>query len=326
MEKFTKKQKISDMKEGDFVDDVFFVKFKKGIGQYVKGFSFELTLSDKSGKNIDYKYWGDQDEEKIKKIYNSIKSDSIVRVQGRISLYKDRLQLATNEPMLIEVLKEGQYNEEDFIKEAKKDTDLMYSQLLDSINLVEDPKIKKLLENIFKNKDIENKFKKHPGGIEIHHNWVGGLLQHTLEVLDYCKTSNEIFPTLNKDLLIAGSLLHDIGKLEGIDVTSKIKNTNKGQLIGHLILSAVFVSKKCDEVGLDEELKNKLLHIITSHHGKEELGSPKEPMFPEAVVIYYADELSSKTSEMIEFVKDAKLDTEEDFMFHKRNGKNIFLK
>ncbi|MBI5884759.1 HD domain-containing protein [archaeon] len=326
MEKFSKKQPIAFLKEGDKVDDVFFVKFKKGTAQYAKGFSFELMLSDNSGKNIEFKYWGGLDEAKVKAIYDSIKADSIVRVQGRVSVYNNKMQLAANEPNKIEVLEKEQYEDSDFIKKAKKDLNAMYAMLLKEIETIENPKIKELLDSIFKDKETEQKFKKHPGAIEIHHNWVGGLLQHTLEVLEYCKTSAELFPTLDKDLLIAGALLHDIGKLEEIGVTSRIKGTSKGQLAGHLILSSIFVSNKCDELKLDEETKNKLLHIIVSHHGKPEFGSPKEPMFTEALVVYYSDELSSKAAEMAEFIETNKQSTEDDFMYHFRQKKNILLK
>jgi len=326
MEKFVKKQKISELKEGVSADDVFFVKFKKGIRPYSNGFSFELTLSDNSGKNIDYKYWGGMDELKVKSVYDSVRADSIIHVIGKVAAYKGKLQLAANEPAVIEVLQEGQYNNSDFIIPAKKDVKLMYAWLMEFVALVENPKIRELLESIFKDKEMEIKFKSHPGAIEIHHNWTGGLLQHVLEVLEYCKTSWETFPGLNKDLLIAGALLHDIGKLEEIEVTSRIKGTKKGQLAGHLVLSAIFVSKKCDEIEMDDEIKNKLLHMIVSHHGKSEYGSPKEPMFPEALVVYYSDELSSKVAEMLGFVESAKSETEDDFMYHPRNKKNILLR
>ena len=122
---------------------------------------------------------------------------------------------------------------------------------------------------------IEKKFKKHPGGIEIHHNWTGGLLQHTLEVLNYCKLSWELFPELSKDLLITGALLHDIGKLEELAVTSRIKGTNKGQLIGHIVLGSTYVSNKIDEIGMEDEPKDKILHMIVSHHGRMECPLPK---------------------------------------------------
>jgi len=326
MGKFVKNRKVSELREGDGVDDIFFVKFKKGVSSYVGGFSFELTLSDASGKNIDYKYWGGKDEIKVKALYDSIYPDSIVRVQGKISSYKGRFQLSANEPAVVEVLREGQYDDADFVKPAKRDVDTMYVELLRAVASVKHPKLKVLLEGVFNDKELAAKFKKHPGAITIHHNWTGGLLQHTLEVLSYCATSLENFPTLDRDVMYAGALLHDIGKLDELAVTSRIKGTKKGQLTGHLVLGSVFVSNKCDEVGLEETVKDKLLHILVSHHGKPEFGSPKEPMFPEAVVVYYADELSAKVAEVLDFVEDSKLETEDDFMYHKRYAKNILLK
>ncbi len=326
MEKFSKKQKISEFKEGEGVDDIFVVKFKKGFAPYSNGFYFELVLSDSSGKNIDYKYWGGREEVKVKALYDSIRADAIAHIQGKVSKYREKLELTTNEPLRIEVLKEGQYNEGDFIKPAKKDVDKLYLKLLGFVSEVKDPKLRELLTGVFKNKEIEAKFKKHPAAVEIHHNWIGGLLEHVLEVAEYCKTSGELFPELDKDLMTAGALLHDIGKLEEIGVTSRIKGTKKGQLTGHLVLSAVFVSKKCDEAGLDEGTKDKLMHIIVSHHGRNEYGSPKEPMFPEAFVVYYGDEISARLAEMLEFVEYSKGETEDDFMYHKRFGRNILLK
>ena len=302
------------------------MKIKKTMSSYAKGFFFQLILSDSSGKTLDYRYWGSNDEKKVRELYNSIKPDSVVHVQGKVSVYNNKLQLATNEPFVIEPLKEDEYDKSDFIKPARKDIDDMYSELKSAIDEVKNPDIKKLLENIFNEPAMEAKFKTHPGAIEIHHNWIGGLLEHTLEVLKYSLLSFDLFPVLDRDLLIAGALLHDIGKLDELEMTSRIKGSDSGQLIGHIVLSTIFVSNKMDKLGLDKELKNKLLHIIISHHGKLEYGSPKQPMFPEAVVIYYADEMSSKIAEITEFVKDSIEDTEDNFMYHRRKQHNIYLK
>jgi 3'-5' exoribonuclease len=326
MERFSKKRKVSDLKDGDRVDDVFFVKFKKGFSPYSKGFSFELTLSDSSGRSIEYKYWGDQNEGGVRGIYDSIKPDSIVRVQGKVALYRERLQMTTGAPDKIEVLTPGQYDESDFVKQARKDLDEMYAKLLGFVSEVKDPKLRGLLEKVFKDKEVENKFKRHPGAIDIHHNWVGGLMEHVLEVAEYCMKSRELYPQLDKDLLIAGALLHDIGKLEELEVTSRIKGTRRGQLAGHLVLSAVFVAKKCDEAGIGADMKDKLLHMIVSHHGKSEYGAPKEPMFPEALAVYYADEMSARLAEMLEFIEELKGATEDDFMYSKRHERNILLR
>jgi 3'-5' exoribonuclease len=327
MDKFRKKQQISALEVGEQIDDVFVVKIKRGMSEYVKGFRFNLLVSDNSGRTLEYVYWGPKDENAVKEIYNSIKSDSVVRIQGKVSSYNDKLQLATNAPFKIEVLTEDQYEKEDFVRPSKKDLTEMYTELLNSINLIDDEKIKILLINIFHDEIISNKFKQHPGAIEIHHNWIGGLLEHTLEVLKYAKLSLEQFPTLNKDLLIAGALLHDIGKLEELEITSRIKGTNIGQLNGHLVLGMIYVAKKIEEIpDFNKEIKTKILHMLASHHGKNEFGSPKEPMFPEALAIYYADELSSKLSEMTEFIASAKDETEDDFMYSRRKSGNIFLK
>ena len=327
MEKIRKKQQISALEVGEQIDDVFVVKIKKGMSEYVKGFRFNLLISDNSGKTLEYVYWGPRDEKSVTEIYDSIKSDSVVRIQGKVSSYNEKLQLATNAPFKIEVLSEEQYEKEDFVKPSKKDLSKMYDELRSSISLVEDEKIRSLLNKIFDDPVIADKFKKHPGAIEIHHNWIGGLLEHTLEVLKYSQLTLQQFPTLNNDLLIAGALLHDIGKLDELEVTSRIKGTNKGQLTGHLVLGIIYVSKKIDEIAdFDKSVKDKILHILTSHHGKNEFGSPKEPMFPEALTIYYADELSSKISEMIGFIESAKEETEDEFMYSRRKNGNIFLK
>ena len=121
-------------------------------------------------------------------------------------------------------------------------------------------------------------------------------------------------------------MLHDIGKLEEIEMTTRIKGSRKGQFVGHLGLGIALLAEKLKESRIDDLLKDKLLHLMASHHGKVEFGSPKEPMIPEALALHYADEMSSKISEMIEFVKANREATEDDFMYHHRNSKNIFLK
>ncbi|MCX6695889.1 MAG: HD domain-containing protein [Candidatus Altiarchaeota archaeon] len=237
----------------------------------------------------------------------------------------EKLQISTNEPDTIVPVAAGEYDPADFIMPAKKDLDKMCEELMDYISKIGNPEVKALLESIFKDGVVLEKFKKHPGAIEIHHNWTGGLLQHTLEVAEYSLLSKKLFPDLNTDLLIAGALLHDIGKLDEIEVKARIKGTKKGQLTGHIALGYNRVSGVMDRLGTSEELKDKLLHIILSHHGSNEYGSPKPPMIPEAFAIYYADEMSSKLSEITEYVKWARGSTDDEFMYHKRHGHNILL-
>ncbi|MEM4598506.1 MAG: HD domain-containing protein [Candidatus Diapherotrites archaeon] len=326
MEKIAKKKPLSLLKEGESVDDVFVVKIKKGFIQYANGFAFELVLSDNSGKSLTYKYWGGPDEQKVKKLYDSIKPDCVVRIKGRVSKYKGKLELTTNEPDTIEVIEKGRYDESSFVRIGTKNTEEIYNKIISEIEQIEDGKLRQMLRSIYCTKEISEKIKKHPGAIEIHHNWVGGLLEHIFEVLEICKKMYEFYPSMNRDLLVAGALLHDIGKLEELEVTSRIKSTTKGQLLGHITLGAIFLERKCNEFAIDEMTKNKLIHIVVSHHGKQDYGSPKEPMLAEAIVVYYADELSSKTAEICDFIEGAKNDTEDDFMFHDRMKRNLLLR
>ncbi|TKJ16932.1 hypothetical protein CEE44_00140 [Candidatus Woesearchaeota archaeon B3_Woes] len=323
MEKFTKKQQIKELKEGDIVNDIFVVKIKRSISEYSKGHFFTLILSDSSGGSIEYKYWGDFDQDKVKAIYNLIAPDSVVLVKGKVSSYQNKLQIGNSDPNNIRVLNQDEY-EGDFIAGPQKDIDEMYSGLMSKIDSIKNEDLKKLLLDVFNS--LGDKFKQHPGAIQIHHNWRGGLLQHTLEIVEYCETSCRLFPELDRDLLISGTLLHDIGKLEEIETTSRIKGTRKGQFIGHLTLGVIHVADKLKDSSVDDLLKEKLLHLIVSHHGELEYGSPKKPMFAEAVVLYFADQLSSRTSEFIEFIKENKDATDDDSMYHRRHSTNIFLR
>lgn len=326
MAKFVKKQLINSLKDGDRVDDIFVVKIKKGVSQYVKGYSFNLLLSDSSGKTVGYKFWGGQNEEAVGKLYDSIKADSVVHVQGVCSSYRGMPQITTNEPNVIKALEKGQYDESDFIKKPKKDINEMYNDLIKIIASIKNEALKRLLSYIFEENTFKEKFKTHPGGIEIHHNWVGGLLQHTLEVAKYCELSLEFYPTMDRDLLLAGALLHDVGKLDELEVTSRIKGSRKGQMSGHIVLGSILVAEKMNEIGIDDNTQDKLLHIMVSHHGEADLGSPKEPMFPEAVTVNRADELSSKLAEITEYIDENKNETEDDFKYYRRGNKNIFLR
>lgn len=322
-----KAQPISGIKEGQRIEDIFVVKIKKSISPYAGGVYFNLLLSDAQGATIDYKYWGEKDEQKTRAIYNSINNDSVVFVQGFARSFMGSTQISTNLPDTISVLKEGEYDRSDFIKKSRRDIGEMETELKNYILSVNNADIKRVLEHIFlENTGFLEKFKSHPAAIEIHHNWTGGLLEHSLQMAQYCELSKKFFPQLDRDLMVAGCLLHDIGKLEELEITSRIKGTKKGQLIGHIAIGAFILTQAMQELKTPDEIANKLLHMLLSHQGRLDFGSPKEPMFPEAFAIYLADEMSSKLAEVTEFSDLARASTEDEFMYHKRKGRNIYLR
>jgi 3'-5' exoribonuclease len=324
---YRKKQPVATLKEGERVEDIFVVKIKKGVSPYQNGYRMNLILSDASGRSIDYTYWGGNEELNVNKISDSIHPDSVVLVRGRVQLFNKKLALSTNPPDTIRVLEKGEYNPDEFIGPPRRDIEKMVEELKGYIASVENPDIRKVLECVFlQNSQFLDTFKIHPAAIEIHHNWKGGLLQHVLEIIEYCKLSKVLFPRLDMDLMVAGALLHDVGKLEEIAVTTRIKGTRDGQLKGHIPMGFHFLSRIMEELKTDTLVRDKLLHMLLSHHGKNEYGSPKEPMFPEAFVLHLADAASSQLTEILDFVSHSKETTEDEFMYHTRHKRNILLR
>ena len=325
---YLKKKKISDLIEGEIIqEDVFVVKIKKTLRDYANGKMFNLILSDNSGQSVDFAFFGKITEEvKVKQLFESIKEDKIILIKSaKVNKFKEKLSVVVDSPEKIQVLNEGEYNPSDFIKKSKKNIDGMYTELTRIINLIENPELKAIVMAFFGDKEFADKFKKHPGAIEIHHNWEGGLLEHTIETVHYCLLTAKMFPTLNKDLMVAGAILHDIGKIREIDVTTRIKGSREGQLLGHTSIGVMMLSEKFSELNTSQKIREKLTHIVLSHLGKLEWGSAKEPMFPEAIAVHYADNLSAKITEISEFIENTKNSTENEFMYSRRNNRNILL-
>lgn len=313
-----KKKLISQYDKFEKVNDIFVVKYKKPISKYTSGYMFELRVGD-SSKEINLKYWGPENQEAVEKLYDSIKPNSVVLVEGIIKEYKGKLELNAS---TINVLKEGEYPSDAFLRKSDEDIEAMWKELNAFISKIENPQLKKLIDSFFSDKEFLEKFKNHPASIYKHQGYLGGLLEHTLHVVKICDLMSTIYPKLNRDLLITGAVLHDIGKLRELDYANNVFATEEGRLIGHLIQGFQMISERMNQLTIDETLKNKVLHMILAHHGKNEYGSPKEPMFPEALCLHLADEMDAKLFSMIEF-KD-KAVTEDEFVYSNEFG-NIFL-
>ncbi len=152
---------------------------------------------------------------------------------------------------------DGESTLEDFVASSEKDIEIMYEHALQAIKNIKNAHLRELLERIFKDPTMLETLKYHPGAISIHHNWLGGLLEHSLEILEYCELASRQFPSLDYDLLVAGSLLHDIGKVKELAITARIKGTTEGQFIGHLVLGTLYVSEKISETKGFPEAFNK---------------------------------------------------------------------
>ncbi len=316
------KQCISELREGQPVDSLFSVKYKKSATAYAKGYKFTAGLSDMTGE-IELKFWGGMDKDSVQKVYDSFKEDDIIHVVGTVSRY-ERVEIHVNEGRGI-IEKAREYSSGDFVPSTKQDMGRMMDEVNSAVSSVRNPHIKALLDAFFKDPSFVEEFKRTPAGITMHHNYIGGLLEHTIHVLEICKSLLSIHPQLDHDLMIAGALLHDIGKTREFRVTTNIKQTPDGMLRGHITIGQEMLLEKIGSIsGFPEELKMKIAHIMLSHHGNGECGSPVAPAFAEAEAVHYADECDAKLDQHIT-TKESPM-TEDFRVYSRKLGRPVYVK
>ncbi len=319
-----KKQFIQDLKEGDEVDSLFSVKFKKPPRAYSKGFMFEVRLADRTGE-MTAKYWGPKDEVAVRELYRGFESDDVIWVRGAVSSYRDALEIGISHDKKghIEKVPKGAFDIGDFVARASRDVDQMMSLLNAHVRKVQNKHLQALLAQFFSDEEFVARFKAAPASMWLHCNWVGGLVEHTLNVVEICEFLAKQYPKLDRDLMLTGALLHDVGKLEEYEVSTNIDVSEDGMLRGHIIIGAEMVSRACEKVeGMPKNLRLKVLHLILASHGQPEFGSPKRPQFPEAVAVHFADDADAKLEQFIAAKEGA--ETEDPWLYNKRLG-HIYL-
>lgn len=198
----------------------------------------------------------------------------------------------------------GPIDPDDFLEKCPKDIDQMYVELLKIAGSIENPHLKALLFDVFLDDDIKEKFKAWPAAQQAHQAYIGGLIEHTLAVTSLCEKSAELYD-VDRDLLIAGALLHDIGKLRELDCGLVLKYTDVGSLLGHSLLGSFIVRDKISNIeDFPEQLSNSLLHIIVTHHGRREWGAVVEPMTLEAFLVFIADYEDAKASRYQKLIQE----------------------
>ena len=293
-----------DLKNGDFVEGQLAVRSKDGPGEGLREYSnkkgkfFVMTLGNSLG-DITLKYWGGGNSDNASQLYSAISVGDAVNIKGKVidDSYSKSLVISVNEETkygnpeeLLEKAGEGDYRAEEFLPSLSKEEIGKCSKKLDGfVKAVKNPHLKALLDGFFCEGEFRKIFEMAPAAKKHHHNYVGGLLEHSVNVAGLCTTICDYY-ALDRDLLIAGALLHDIGKTEEYDVKTSIDISEKGRFVGHLMLSTEIVLEKISSIpDFPENLKNKIIHMILSHHGELEYGSPKEPAFPEAMALFHAD-------------------------------------
>jgi 3'-5' exoribonuclease len=261
----------------------FEVKTSKNGKQYLN-----LDLRDQSAA-LPAKVWDKIDDLKI-----LLKEGSVVKVAGLIEEFNNAPQIKIDKIRLANE-KDG-VNPEDFLPRSKRPLNVMVSELNSIIESIKNPYLNQLLITILFAENLD-KYSRTPAGKGWHHAYLHGLLEHTLEIVRICELMCSIHSELNRDLLICGALLHDFGKTEELTYDSIFDYSDKGKLVGHIMIGALKVETVASSIpNFPIMLKDQLIHLILSHQGKLEFASPVEPKTLEAIVLYQADELSAKTN------------------------------
>ncbi len=284
---------IGNLREGERVGDIYLCKTKQAALTKAGKPYESLILQDKTG-TLDAKIW-DPNSQGIEEF----EALDYIAVVGDVTSFQGALQLNIKR---VRKVREGEYDPKEYLPVSEKDIGQMYLELTGMVQEMENPYLKKLCSSFFlEDEAFEKAFKFHSAAKNVHHGYVGGLLEHTLSVAKLCKYYTQAYPMLNKDLLLAAAMFHDIGKLQELSVFPENDYTDAGQLLGHIMIGAELVGERIRAIpGFPVKLANELKHCILAHHGELEYGSPKKPAIAEAMALSFADNTDAKMQTMKE--------------------------
>jgi 3'-5' exoribonuclease len=249
-----------------------------------------LILGDRSGQ-LDAKMWDNVDE-----VLNAFEQDDFLKVKGLVNRYKNRFQLTIHK---LRKLGDSEIEFSDYLPKTTKDIDELWQTLANFIESFQNAHLKSLVQAFMADPEIAAAYRNAPAAKTLHHAYIGGLLDHVVSLMRSCDLVSRNYPQVNRDLLLTGVFLHDIGKIHELTYNRSFSYTTRGQLLGHMIIELEMLQAKLALVpDFPAEMKTLLEHLIISHHGEYEFGSPKLPMFPEALLLHYMDDLDSKMESM----------------------------
>lgn len=305
---------VSQLRPNETVDQIFLVRDKDLRTTKTGGLYVQCTLGDRSG-TITGRMW-----QATESIYESIPVGGFLQIKGRIEDYRGTLQLIFDACMPVG---EAKVAVGDFIPTTTQDVEAMWTELLAILRTVQDKHLRLLVKKFVEDSEFVAAFKAAPAAMQMHHPFVGGLLEHTLGVARAARALLKLYPKLNADLVTTGVFLHDMGKTAELVAAPAPGYTERGQLVGHITIAAIWLEKKADRIAEETgepfppRLLNVLQHMVLSHHGIHDYGSPKLPMFPEAIFLHYLDDLDAK---MFMTVRDIETDhdAQADFTAYNR--------
>ncbi|HLX83759.1 MAG TPA: OB-fold nucleic acid binding domain-containing protein [Terriglobales bacterium] len=261
------------------------VKAKKNGEPYLA-----LVLADRTGQ-LEAKMW-----DNVEEFLDVFEQDDFLKVKGLINKYKNRFQLTVHK---LRRMEEVDIDFTDYLPKTTKDIGELWRTLTEFVGTFQNPHLKALVELFMADPEIAERYRNAPAAKTLHHAYIGGLLDHVVSLFRSCDLMSRNYPQVNRDLLLTGAFLHDIGKIQELTYNRAFSYSTRGQLLGHMIIELEMLQAKLAKLpDFPGELKTLLEHLIISHHGQYDFGSPKLPMFPEALMLHYLDDLDSKMEAM----------------------------
>jgi 3'-5' exoribonuclease len=249
-----------------------------------------LTLGDRCGQ-IEAKMW-----DNVEDALDAFEQDDFLKIKGLLNKYKNRFQITVHK---LRKLGDIEVDFADYLPKTTKDIDELWRTLSDYVGSFKDSNLQTLVQSFMADTEIAAAYRNAPAAKTLHHAYIGGLLDHVVSLFRSCDLVSQNYPQINRDLLLTGAFLHDIGKIHELTYSRSFSYTSRGQLLGHMIIELEMLQAKIANIpGFPDEMKTLLEHLIISHHGHYEFGSPKLPMFPEALMLHYMDDLDSKMESM----------------------------
>jgi len=287
----TQRRFLNEIKAGETLDQVFLVTDKELRTTRKGDLYITCTLCDKTGQ-LPARMW-----QATETIFGAIPTDGFLHVKGRVEDYKGSLQFIID---ACRPYPKDKVDLADFLAVTQRDVEQMWAELLEILRGIKDKPIRRLIKKFVEDQDFVAAFKRAPAAMQMHHPFIGGLLEHTLNVARAAVKLLPMYPKINADLVLAGVFFHDMGKAAELAAGTGITYTDRGHLVGHITIAAVWLAERAAALAEEtsepfpQQTLDLLQHIVLSHHGVHEYGSPKLPMIPEAYMVHYLDNLDAK--------------------------------
>jgi 3'-5' exoribonuclease len=277
---------VTDLEPNKVITSSFLVQSKE-IRQKKSGeFYLSLMLGDRTGE-LDAKMW-----DNVADVLDAFDRDDFILVKGMVQVFHNRPQMTIHK---LRLMHESEVDYTDYFPASKRDPEEMWREIQGIVAGIGNPHLRGLLEAMFRDEDVARRYKRAPAAKSIHHAFLGGLIEHVLSLCGLARVVASRYPGVDLDLLLTGVLLHDIGKIYELNYERGFSYSNEGQLIGHISIAMRMIGDKLHSLpGFPPLLRSLVEHMILSHHGRLEFGSPKVPQFPEALLLHHLDDLDSK--------------------------------